>query len=336
VGDVLIAGPTRGPAAAGSAGAPRVHLLAAAGPTDGQGHLARQLSLAEALVAQGASVSLELVRGAPTPGQAARLAALGVRVGGPAEAEACVVDLPDPNLVRSRVSADRTAVFDDREWFGGEAGLVLQPSMPVWSGSATTARRLAGYAFAPVSAAVRAAALRPPRGDGARVVVCFGGSDPEDVTGRVAPGIARALDGVVVVIGPSYAGTCRPGAGLEVLRNPDDLYPRLRAASLAVIASGTMKFEVAHLGTPALMLAVADDQVPVGPPFTSTGAARYVGDGRTLDPDVVADAAVALLSDGPALAEMRRLGPQAVDGLGGERVARAVLELARPGSAADA
>ena len=88
-----------------------------------------------------------------------------------------------------------------------------------------------------------------------------------------------------------------------------------------------MKFELALLGRPMLLLAVVDDQLPVGPPFAATGAARYLGDGRETDPAEVAAAVAALMADDPARAAMAARGRAIVDGRGAQRIAAAVLGL---------
>jgi spore coat polysaccharide biosynthesis predicted glycosyltransferase SpsG len=89
-----------------------------------------------------------------------------------------------------------------------------------------------------------------------------------------------------------------------------------------------MKFELALLGRPMILLAVADDQLPVGGPFAATGAARYLGDGRRVEAAAVAELVTRLITDATARAEMGRRGREAVDGLGGQRIAAALLELA--------
>jgi spore coat polysaccharide biosynthesis predicted glycosyltransferase SpsG len=121
-------------------------------------------------------------------------------------------------------------------------------------------------------------------------------------------------------------------ADAQVLRDPTDLDRLLATASLVVSGAGTMKFELGLLGRPMILLAVADDQRPVGPAFAATGAARYLGDGRTIDPATVAAEVATLVADGPARAAMASRGPTVVDGRGADRIADAVLRLAsRPG-----
>ena len=314
-----------------------VHLVTAGGPADGGGHLSRTIAMAEAFAGTAARVSFEILRGAPTESQADRLRELGVGMASPSDdADAVVlIDLPDPNEVGTRWPAERLAVFDDREWFRGAAALVVQPSLATWSGSADAGRVLAGYDYAPIRSSLRRLGDEPPpEATPAEVVVCFGGSDPEDVGARVVPAIAAGgAWTTVAIVGPGYRGRLdefgRAGRPTDpnVLRDPPDLEPRLAAATLVVSGAGTMKFELALLGRPMILLAVVDDQLPVGPPFAGTGAAEYLGDGRTIDPAAIVAAVTRLMADQPARAAMATRGRAVVDGRGAERVAAAVLEL---------
>lgn len=319
-----------------------VHLVTAGGPADGGGHLSRTVAMAEALAAVGAGVSLEILRGAPTASQADRLRELGAGMGA-ADVDAVVlVDLPDPNEIVDRWPAERLALFDDREWFRGSAALVLQPSLARWSGSADAGRVIAGYEYAPIRTSFRQlAAEGPAEVSPTTVVVCFGGSDPEDVGARVVPAIATGRSwSTVAIVGPSYRGRLAEtengdaSQDLRVLRDPPDLERRLAAASLVVCGAGTMKFELALLGRPTILLAVVDDQLAVGPPFAGTGAAAFLGDGRTIDPTAVVDEVTALMANKPARLAMAARGRVLVDGRGAERIAAAVLELGSRASGA--
>ena len=310
-----------------------VRLATSAGTGEGRGHLARSLSLAEARWPKEVALELALARGEPTASERARAAAAGLRLvdpGTPLAPEGLVVlDVPEPAIQAAAVAPDRLAVFDDRETYTGGAAIVIQPSLPTWSGRARAARVLAGYSWAPVGAAWRSwidhreAAPETTQ----RVVVCFGGSDPLDVTARIGPAIASdSRWSTSVGVGADYRG--RAGAVVRLLRDPDDL-PRLVAtADVALIGAGTMKFEVAALGRPAILLAVADDQLPVGPPFAATGAARWSGDGRTLAPDEVRTAVADLLGDASARAAMTRAAQGQVDGGGADRLAAEIAAVA--------
>ena len=198
-----------------------------------------------------------------------------------------MIDAPDPDPIARRFDADRLTVFDDRGAFRGRTAAVVQLSLPTWTGPAQAAMVLAGFEYAPVSAEIRRrAAAEPPTGTRARprLLVCFGGSDPGRVTERFAPALTATVDAdLEIVIGASYSG---PTDGWPVgpLRDPADLVERLASADLVLLGAGTMKFEAACLGRPMALVAVADDQALVGPAFAATGAARYLGDGRTEEP----------------------------------------------------
>lgn len=316
-----------------------VRLVTSGAPHEGRGHVARTLSLAEALARAAAIPVVELLRGEPTAFEAAELARLAATSRGRHDAgvepASIVVDLPDPNEVADRWPADRLVVLDDRELLRGRAAIVIQPSLPAWSGEARAGRVLAGYAYAPVRAGLRRlAANPPPLADPPEIAVCFGGSDPADVAARIVPTIATAAGGaarVTAIVGPGYGGALAPGRAWDVVRDPPDLAERLGRATVALIGGGTMKFELALLGVPAVVLAVADDQLPVGPPFAASGAALFLGDGRSIDPSEAAGAVTRLLSDATARRVMSRLGRSLVDGRGAERIAAAVLDLTRAG-----
>jgi spore coat polysaccharide biosynthesis predicted glycosyltransferase SpsG len=291
-------------------------------------------------VVVGLAVRIAYLRGRPTDRQALDAERLGIRIGPgvPDGSGLVVVDLPDPNEGLRFAPASRLAMFDDREWLRGKAAVVIQPSLPAWDGRARAAADnvLVGYAYAPVAAEVRR--RRPTevvvgRHGAGRVLVCFGGSDPEDVGGRLGTAIAaaatRAGGTVELVLGADYAGDLAGRAGdLAIVRDPPDLLDRLVGADLAVIGAGTMKFEVACLGRPMLLTAVADDQLPVGPPFAGTGAALWLGDGRTLEPESAAEAVSGILASPDSRLELARRAHALVDGEGARRVAEALAELA--------
>ncbi len=239
-----------------------------------------------------------------------------------------MVDLPDPNEAGPAALPDAT-VFDDSGLLESPVRIVVQPSLADWTPApgAGAGALLCGFAFAPLGRAVRLAIGTRRHGThgSMRVLLCFGGSDPSDVTARV--GRALAMDArwrLEVVVGPDYRGAAEVD-GLDAVREPADLVERLVAADLAVIGAGTMKFEAAAIGVPAILVAVADDQVAVGPPFAATGAAAWAGDGRHLDPRVVRDVVTSLADDVGRRREMSRRGPAVVPGDGSHRIVRAAV-----------
>jgi spore coat polysaccharide biosynthesis predicted glycosyltransferase SpsG len=159
------------------------------------------------------------------------------------------------------------------------------------------------------------------------VLVCFGGSDPFGVTARLGPTLAtdRRWE-TEIVVGSGYAG---PGVEAATLRrDPPDLPRLLAGCDVAVLGAGTMKFEAACLGRPAILVAAADDQLEIGREFAATGAAVWLGDGRVVGPAALNEAVAALLADEPGRTAMGRRAIEVVDGRGADRVAAAILSLA--------
>jgi spore coat polysaccharide biosynthesis predicted glycosyltransferase SpsG len=312
----------------------RVRLVVTAGPFDGRGHVGRALSLGEALYELGVATELQLIAGSLSPNEAARASGASLSVVAadepvPTDA-AVVVDLPDPRAAPA-VDPARLVVFDDRDTFAGRAAVVVQPSQAEWTGPGAAATVLAGYDYVPISASVRrrreSALGSPIEADGQRLVVCFGGADPSDVTGRLVGSLAALDADVEAIVGPSYRGSTE-GWPVAAVRDPADLVDRLASTDLVLMGAGTMKFDAACLGRPAILLAVADDQLPVGPAFAATGAARFLGDGRTIEPGVVAAAVEMLLGDPVARARLGSRAAEVVDGQGAGRIATAIERLA--------
>lgn len=280
----------------------------------------------------GVTTTIALVRGEPSAAERGRAAAAGAGITGAdgilRQPGPLVVDLPDPNEAGPAALADAT-VFDDSAQLRSVVRVVVQPSLPHWTPApgAGAGALLCGFAFAPLGRAVRhAIGTRRQAGDSsARVVLCFGGSDPSDVTARIGRTLATdprwRLD---VVVGPDYRGAADI-VGLDAVREPADLVERLVAADVAVIGAGTMKFEAAALGVPAILVAIADDQVLVGAPFAATGAATWAGDGRDVEPRLVGALLASLVNDMGRRREMSRRGPEVVPGDGSRRIVRAAV-----------
>jgi UDP:flavonoid glycosyltransferase YjiC (YdhE family) len=309
-----------------------VRLLTVVGAVEGRGHLSRSLAMGAGLSARGIQVELVLARGELSPHERAQ--AEEARVALPATAmndpAAVVVDAPDLLALVEGIDPRRLVVVDDGDAFNGSAAIVIQPSKDRWAGGGEADRVLAGYAFVPLRAnfrELREATHSGVPADPPRVVACFGGSDPAGVSRRLAMALAGSGRWAAeIVLGPGYLadGSDWP---VVIRRDPDDLPALLGAADLAVLAAGTLKFEAACLGTPALLLAVSDDQLSVGPAFAATGAAVYLGDGRTIDPVEVEATIAELVQDQDRRVAIGRRARVVVDGRGAERIADAIAGL---------
>ena len=300
--------------------------------------MSRAIALARSIQDRKLEVQLVLLRGKASEAEAARLREIAVEISGTAggpgvpEPAATVVDLPDPNELGKSASSGLLAgalvVFDDRELFAGAAEVIVQPSLPAWRGPGKARTVLAGYRYVPIAREYRE--LATGRGGATAtgelsVLVCFGGADPARVTERIVrvlpPGQPWRTE---VVLGAAYRGLT-VGWPVEPVRDPADLPRRLASCDLALIGAGTMKFEAACVGRAAVLLAVADDQLKIGKPFADTGAARWLGDGRTVDPRDVWLAVAELMADASERGRMGERARAVVDGCGADRVADAIV-----------
>ncbi len=169
---------------------------------------------------------------------------------------------------------------------------------------------------------------------GRKVLVTMGGSDPENLTGRVV-GALRPLSNIeaTVVVGGSnpYFESLRR-ATLECedwlqLRQSVTNMPELMAwADVAVAGAGSTCWEMCLLQLPMVLIDIADNQKPIARGLEAMGAAIHLGTGRSVTEKEIAKRAGGLLaSDSERAALSERCG-KLVDGCGTERV---LGELAR-------
>ena len=111
---------------------------------------------------------------------------------------------------------------------------------------------------------------------------------------------------------------------MTVMRDPD--LPRHMAwADLAISAAGSTCWELACIGVPAIVIAVADNQRDIARGVDEAGTARNLGWWESVGAADIAAAVDGLVHDAAARRAMRRRGRALVDGRGAERVVAAVL-----------
>lgn len=316
-----------------------VRLRADASTAIGVGHVMRSLTLGAELVRRGALVSLasdaapDELRGRALDHGIAVVAADG----GP-PADLTVVDgyHLGAELERLVRLPGLVAVIDDNaELSTSGVDVVLNQNAhahDVTYPSADPSRYLLGLEYALVRADVRAAARGRGKADTATVLIVLGGSDPTQLTRRLATAVVQHTDlGVVVGIGP--ANPDRPaleelaGAEPRVEIDPGDLTAAYRDADIAIIGAGSTMWEVAHVGIPAIALVVADNQAAASGVAATHGVVDVLDARQGIDPRGVAAAAGALHRDADRREAMAAAGRSLVDGLGAARVASALEEV---------
>lgn len=254
-----------------------------------------------------------------------------------------MVDLRDDTgpevLCDWRRSVKVLAVLDDGSDRRLAADLAFYPPVPQVAALtfAPQTQVLAGWEWLPV--------MRPqapvPRTPSAvpRLLVCMGGADPADLTGR-AVAILAGLDiafKATVVVGAAYGrhealaarlAELGPRFRLEVA--VPDLVARLPAFDLALASFGTIAHELAMMAVPMVLLGLTDDHVLSASALAAAGAAMVLGVHDRVADVEVADAVSGLLADPVRRERMATAGASLIDGDGAcriaQRLAQAVLD----------
>lgn len=144
-----------------------------------------------------------------------------------------------------------------------------------------------------------------------RVLLTFGGVDPNNLTCRVLEAIhaecnARGI-AVEVVAGRGYAAweTLTPFSGVSIERSVPDMADRMRRADLAFTSAGRTIFEVAALGTPTIVLAQNEREMSHLFASESNGFV-HLGLGREVPAETIRRAFVDAVEDASRRQEMQR------------------------------
>ena len=181
-------------------------------------------------------------------------------------------------------------------------------------------------------------ATRPPiRSSSRRVLVMMGGADPTHNTQVILqalrrinrPCSVRTLVGrgnrqVREVRATSDLLTNHPA---EVFENANDVAEHMAWCDLAVSAAGSSCLELACIGVPALLLAVADNQRLVAQTLAAEGLMRSLGFHTQVTAEMVAVAIDTLLDDLDTRRTMVEMQRARVDGLGKTRVTARLMAL---------
>ena len=170
----------------------------------------------------------------------------------------------------------------------------------------------------------------------AKVLLTFGGADPQALTLKVARALAPLAGEIEVlaVAGPAFPHTSRFEAlqrtlskSFPLIRGVDVQIADLMVEADLVLCSGGMSvYEIAALGTPGVVLAQNAREDRRMREFARFGTIEYLGLGVDVDEGVVLDAVRSLLADRGRRKAMSDRGRTLVDGYGAARAAEIVLE----------
>jgi len=158
------------------------------------------------------------------------------------------------------------------------------------------------------------------------IVVCFGGSDPANLTMRTVEALTNALRECIVhiVTGAGYAHLDELKQLLDKdktfkfmhIHNLPSLNPLLSGAKLAIISGGTLLYECCATGTPALTICQNQEQSDEADLFAAKGTAFNLGVHSNVSiPDITIEAAKLMMNE-ELLSTMNKAGEGLIDGAG--------------------
>jgi UDP-2,4-diacetamido-2,4,6-trideoxy-beta-L-altropyranose hydrolase len=330
---------------------PRILFFADAGPAVGGGHVMRCLTLAQALIGQGAACAfaappdamrlldtfappeverLPLPEGTPAR-QAAPVADLARTWG----AQAAVLDhygAGPGEEVMIRTGVHRLLVLDDLKR-GHLCDLVLDSNLDRAAADYPGVESLTGPAHAlvrPEFAALRAETLaRRTAATPRRLLIALGLTDLGGITARMVEQVLPSLGELQVDIVLGQGAPSLPVLASLASRDPRltlhvaarEMAALTAAADLAIGAGGSSVWERCCLGLPTLTLILADNQREAAHALAARAAAEVVEEGD------FAGRLAALAGDPSRLAAMSHAASALCDGQGAARVAERLLAI---------
>jgi UDP-2,4-diacetamido-2,4,6-trideoxy-beta-L-altropyranose hydrolase len=225
--------------------------------------------------------------------------------------------------------------FADRDSF--PADIIVNPNLgddgDPYRKRGATARLLMGPSYVLLRREFRQGeATTQTRQSGNRILVTLGGSDPENLTPKIADVLAACSDlDITVIAGPGYIKVDElrklNGNNLKIVFNPPNIAELMKGSDQAIIAAGGTLWELLSMGCAVLSYSRNRVQQRVVQALSHRGVVVDMGETRHFDPEKLV-ASVKDLVDSPMTLDcMTVLGRKLVDGLGTTRVVEECQEV---------
>lgn len=188
----------------------------------------------------------------------------------------------------------------------------------------------AGPAFAILRDSFRKKTNKVPAisDEGRKLVVSFGGSDPQNLTMKALSALDGVADvSVTVVLGPAYgyrseleALVAKLSVKPEILKNVEHMADILFEADLVLCSGGMTVFEIAALGRPGIVLCQNTRERERMEGFARYGTILHLGLGTDVSEETIRNQAEGLVKDRGRRQQMSDAGARLVDAQGASRV----------------
>jgi RimJ/RimL family protein N-acetyltransferase len=162
-----------------------------------------------------------------------------------------------------------------------------------------------------------------------KILVTFGGSDPENITLDVIEMIKRIeiedIEVIIVVGGAnphldSLRNSIKNNQSISIRKNVNNMPELMAWADIAISAGGSSCWELAFMGTPSIVYPVADNQVPVVKSLEAQGMVMVFKPHDLKNPDIGSKIITELLVSPDTRNSFSQRLKQLVDGEGSDRV----------------
>jgi len=170
--------------------------------------------------------------------------------------------------------------------------------------------------------------VTPRRDNNFNVIVFLGGVDSNNFTGHVIEALSKVKNPglhVDVVIGLQHP--CREEIEITCKRNnfnchvqTEKMAELMAKADLAIGAGGSSSWERCCLGLPALLVALADNQINIARELDSYGACIYIGKAEKVSTSIIQHSIESLITSEGKLKALSEKAYSLVDGSGVDRV----------------
>lgn len=233
------------------------------------------------------------------------------------------------------------SVVDDCAYADGySADLLVNPNLfakeEMYEGQ-DIKRMLIGHSYAILRREFWEQADRPASLKTRRILITMGGSDPDNVTGKMIRSVKKlSLDHVEIraVSGASnpYWETLQVQAGrdghpVELLRDVQNMREQYEWCDVAIAAAGNTALELACVGVPSLFVILVDNQELLPRAIRKYGFGRVLGWHEDLNEETIRKEVRDLLVSTEDRDRMAQWGRKVIDGKGALRVAAAIAEL---------
>jgi UDP-2,4-diacetamido-2,4,6-trideoxy-beta-L-altropyranose hydrolase len=166
-----------------------------------------------------------------------------------------------------------------------------------------------------------------------QLLVTFGGADThmqwckvlDALTQITTPALTVKIVGVTKGLAGNATAGLLPQHKVEFLPNVTQMVDLMQPCDVALCASGSTTLELAYLGVPMLVTAIADNQMGIMNGLAQSGAVLALGWHEDVTAAQIAAQLDSLLVDPGRRQQMSRAGQRLVDGLGVRRLISALL-----------